>query len=258
MRWTFERGRPIPVWRFDGEPATARLAFSTRQGGVSEGAYRALNVGRSTADRAEAVDENRRRLLVSLHLDPARLATAGQVHGREVTRVAAPGLHSGCDALVTTEPGITLAVTGADCLPVLYDTPGAVAVAHAGWRGTLAGVPEAALAALCGAAGAEPAGVRVHLGPCIRPCCYQVGDEVASRFPSECVRRAADGLYLDLALAARLRLRAAGIADEAIHDTGACTRCGVDEYFSHRRDHGLTGRQWGLAALVEGSVARGT
>src|SRR6476619_2581253 len=100
--WTFERHLSVPVWRPAPEPSGAVLAFSTRLGGVSEGPYRALNVGRSTADREEAVDENRRRLLVSLDLDPARLATAGQVHGRDVKRVAAPGLHATCDALVTT------------------------------------------------------------------------------------------------------------------------------------------------------------
>jgi hypothetical protein len=256
--WTFERHRDVPVWRRGAEAGGARLAFSTRLGGVSEGPYRSLNVGRSTDDRAEAVDENRRRLLRSLGLDPDRLATAGQVHGRDVIRVSAPGLHRDCDALVTTVPGIALAVTGADCLPLLFDTDGGVAVAHSGWRGTLAGAPEAALAALCAAAGVAPDRVRVHLGPCIRDCCYRVGEDVAQRFPAECVRHADDGLHLDLPRAARLGLEAAGVPGEAIEDTGACTSCGVDEYFSHRRDHGITGRQWGLAALVAGSVASGT
>src|SRR5205814_10019609 len=100
--------------------------------------------------------------------------------------------------------------------------------------------------------------VRVHLGPCIRACCYRVGEEVASRFPAAAVQRTADGPHLDLAHAARLRLIEAGVAAAAIFDTGACTSCAVEGYFSHRRDHGLTGRQWGLAALEGRSIARGT
>src|SRR5262245_39271099 len=120
--WTLRRDLDVPAWRIERDRGAA-LAFSTRQGGVSEGPYQTLNLGRSTADRPEAVEENRRRLLASLDLDPHRLATAGQVHGIRVTRVTHPGLHAECDALVTTVPGLALAVTGADCLPLLYETP---------------------------------------------------------------------------------------------------------------------------------------
>ncbi|MBI3539787.1 MAG: peptidoglycan editing factor PgeF, partial [Candidatus Eisenbacteria bacterium] len=249
--WTLARDAAVPLWRrapaAGAAPAGAVLAFSTRQGGVSEGPYRSLNVGRSTADRPEAVAENRRRVLAALGLDPGHLATAGQVHGRDVARVTQAGLHAACDALVTTIPGVALAVTGADCLPLLFEAPGAVGVAHSGWRGTLAGAPEAALAAVCGAAGAGPGAVRVHLGPCIRICCYEVGEDVATQFPAEAVRRIADRMHLDLARAARLRLLDAGVADGSIHDVDACTACAPEGYFSHRRDHGITGRQWGLA-----------
>jgi YfiH family protein len=246
--WTLDRQRAVPAWRAAAAQDVV-LAFSTRQGGVSEGPFGTLNIGRSTQDRPEAVEENRRRLLASLELDPARLATAGQVHGTRVARVTAPGLHPGCDALVTTEPGIALAVTGADCMPLLFHAPGAVAVAHSGWRGTRDGAPEAGLAAVCEAAGCAPERVTVHLGPCIRACCYQVGGEVADEFPAETVGRRDGSLWLDLPHAARLRLRAAGLAEGAFFDTGACTACEAETYFSHRRDRGLTGRQWGLAAM---------
>ena len=247
--WSLDRHSAVPAWRVAHPLRGAVLAFSTRQGGVSEGPYQSLNIGRSTLDRPEAIEENRRRLLLSLGLDPARLATAGQVHGAVAKTVSAPGLHPDCDALVTRVPGITLAVTAADCLPILYAVPGAIAVAHSGWRGTASGAPEAALAAVCDAGRADPGATTVHLGPCIRSCCYQVGPDVAARFPEAAVRRENQALYLDLPLAARLRLEAAGVPPPAIHDTGACTACNPEWYFSHRRDHGLTGRQWGLAAL---------
>ena len=252
--WTLDPRPGVPAWRLEPAPPGFVFAFSTRRGGVSEGPYRSLNLGRSTGDRPLSVAENRRRLLVSLGLDPDRLATAGQVHGTAVTRAVAPGLHPDCDALLTTTPGLALAVTAADCLPILYGAPGAVAAAHSGWRGTAAGAPEAALVALCGAAGVAPGAVSIHLGPGIRGCCYRVGPEVADRFPEAALRRDGDTIHLDLPSAVRLRLLAAGVPSGAIHDTNACTCCNPDWYFSHRRDHGLTGRQWGVAAL--GAPAR--
>ncbi len=226
------------------------LAFSTRRGGVSDAPYQSLNLGRSTSDRPEAVQENRRRFLTAVGLDPNRFANAGQVHGAAVASVHAAGLQPECDVLVTTLPGIALAVTAADCLPILYDTPGAVAAAHSGWRGTVAGAPEAALAAVCAAAGVSAGAVHIHFGPCIRGCCYEVGPEVAAAFPAAALRRAGDSRFLDLPTAARLRLVAAGAAAQSIHDTGACTSCEPHWYFSHRRDRGLTGRQWGVIALT--------
>jgi len=248
--WTLDRHADLPSWRFAPEPAGFRLAFTTRRGGISDGPYQSLNLGRSTFDRPEAVEENRRRCLVSLRLEPDRFANAGQVHGRTVVRVHAPGLHPDCDALVTTTPGLALAVTVADCLPLLYAAEHAVACAHAGWRGTADGAPEAALSAVCAAAGVGPNAVSIHVGPGIRGCCYQVGPDVAARFPAEAVRREGDAVWLDLPTAARLRLLAAGADPASIHDTGACTACEPDWYFSHRRDHGLTGRHWGLIALL--------
>ena len=122
-----------------------RLAFSTRTGGISAAPYATLNLGASTADRPEAVAENRRRLLQSLDLDFNRLVTAGQVHGAAVAVVSEPGLARGHDGLVTRVPGLPLAVSSADCLPILFTAPGAIAAAHAGWRGTVAGIAEATL-----------------------------------------------------------------------------------------------------------------
>lgn len=248
--WTLDRHAELPMWRFVPSPAGARLAFTTRLGGVSDGPYRSLNLGRSTDDRPGAVDENRRRCLLSLGLAPDRFANAGQVHGRTVAHVRAPGLHPDCDVLVTTTPALALAVTGADCLPILLASAGAVASAHSGWRGTADGAPEAALSAVCTAGGVAPNAVSIHFGPGIRGCCYRVGPEVAARFPARAVREEDDAQWLDLPTAARLRLLEAGADPDRIHDTGACTACQPHLYFSHRRDRGLTGRHWGLIAIA--------
>ncbi|HEY6866479.1 MAG TPA: polyphenol oxidase family protein [Candidatus Eisenbacteria bacterium] len=246
--WTLDAGAGLPLWRPTDAP-DAILAFTTRHGGVSPPPFDSLNLGRSTGDRPEAVTENRRRLLDALGLDADHLATAGQVHGAAVGVAVAAGHHDGCDVLLTRTPGLALAVTSADCLPLLLVAPGAVAAAHAGWRGTAAGAPRAAVRALLAATGASPGQVQVHLGPCIRPCCYEVGPEVASRFPEASVSRVGDSWRLDLAAAARLQLLEEGLPASAVSDTGACTACPQAPYFSHRRDRGRTGRLWGVAAL---------
>lgn len=239
----------MPLWRHASReplPRGLRLAFTTRRGGVSAPPYDTLNLGRSTSDRPEAVEENRHRVLSALGFDPARLATMGQVHGATIARVDRPGLFTQCDGAVTTTRGVAIAATGADCLPILFVQGDAVGAAHAGWRGVVAGVAEATLAAACEAAALPADRARAHLGPCIRGCCYEVGPDVASQFPHEALRRSERGVRLDLPTAVCMRLVAAGMPREAIEDTGACTACEPSRYFSHRRDRGTTGRQWGV------------
>lgn len=248
--WTLDARAEVPLWRPEHGPPGTRMAFTTRRGGTSAPPYHSLNVGRSTADLAEAVDENRRRVLAALTLDPRRVATAGQVHGVTAAEVLGPGHTAQCDALVTREPGLTLAVTTADCLPIIYVAPGAVAVAHSGWRGTAAGMPRAALGAICAAASADPASVRVDLGPCIRPCCYEVGLEVAGQFDPGFVRAKGERWRLDLAAAARAQLLHAGVPDRSIFDTGGCTACEPYWYFSYRRDGSRSGRHWALVSIA--------
>jgi YfiH family protein len=248
--WTLDDRSSVPAWRLDSEPPHVRVAFSTRLGGVSAPPYDSLNLGKSTADLPDAVAENRRRFLSSLDLDGRALATAGQVHGSRAAQALRPGVEDACDALWTTTPGLILAVSAADCLPVLLTTERGVAAAHAGWRGLTAGVVEAALEGLCRASEASPARVHAHLGPCIRECCYVVGPEVARQFPSEALHEIDGTIRLSLPRAARRRLLDAGVPVTAILDTGACSACAPRLYFSHRRDRGRTGRQWGIAALL--------
>lgn len=247
--WTLDREAPLPLWLANSSDDSAIVACTTRRGGISGPPYHALNLGRSTADHPEAVRENRLRVLARLGISADHLVTAGQVHGARVVRVEAPGHAPDCDALLTTRPGLAIAVTTADCMSLLLTAPGAVAAVHSGWRGTSAGMPAIALAAICDAAGCLPQRVRVFLGPCIRVCCYQVGPEVAERFPAEAVRTDSPRPYLDLPWAARSALVAAGVPDHAIFDCGACTACDPEWYFSYRRDGPESGRHWGVAAL---------
>jgi YfiH family protein len=248
--WTLDDRSDPPAWRAHDSGAAPVLAFSTRRGGVSPAPYDSLNLGLSTEDDPEAVAENRRRFLAALGFAPDRVATAGQVHGASVTVVQEPRLHRGCDALITRTPGIALAITGADCTPLLFTAPSAVGAAHAGWRGTEAGVATDTLSALIALAESSVSDVTVHVGPSIRSCCYRVGEDVARRFPASTVRRSGDALHLDLVAAVRLELGQAGVGESRIHDVGACTACDPARYFSHRRDGPRTGRHWAVAALA--------
>lgn len=236
------------MWRPTFTPAGCVVAMTTRRGGVSLAPYDDLNLGRSTADAPGSVTENRRRVLAALGVDPERLATAGQIHGTRVSEATAAGLHTETDALLTRETGLAIAVSGADCLPLALCSGSVVAVAHSGWRGTVEGMPGAVLRAALESSAASAADAYVYLGPCIGPCCYVVDEDVARYFPEAAIVRRGADVYADIALAARLQLEAAGVPAGQILDPPACTSCAADFCFSHRRDHGLTGRLWGIAA----------
>jgi hypothetical protein len=230
-------------------PGPYRVAFSTRAGGVSEGPYASLNLGLKTEDEPARVAENRRRLCKAAECDPAVATTAMQVHGARVARAEPRGLVAPvaplepCDGLWSDRPGLALIVLTADCLPVvLCRTEGepALAVLHAGWRGLLAGILEAGVAALGGAPAA-------CVGPGIGLCCYEVGEEVAAPFRARFGAGVATGGRLDLRTATARALAAAGVA--SVSHVERCTACEADVFFSHRRDGGRTGRQ-GVVAYV--------
>ena len=221
-------------------PGPYSVAFSSRQGGVSEGRYASLNLGLLTGDEPERVDENRRLLCAEVGAKPERLALNRQVHGPIVRRAEAGDRGAHADGLWTDEPGVPLLAMTADCLPVAVvrangDSPG-LAVLHVGWRGLLDGV-------IANGVGAVGGRLAAAIGPGIGPCCYEVGPEVASRFDADLL----SGRKLDLWTAAERALRAAGVAE--VERSDLCTSCHPDLFFSHRRDQGDTGRQ-GVIGLV--------
>jgi YfiH family protein len=220
----------------DLELPGARVRFTTRAGGVSAGPYASLNLGRWTDDDPDAVAENRRRAAGG-----RPLAFVRQVHGTRVVTAGGPSADdaiSDADGVATTAHGVAAIVLTADCLPVALAADGAVAMIHAGWRGLAGGVLEHGVRTLR-ALGADGA-LHAAIGPAAGACCYEVGDEVAERFPAW-ARRAR---HLDLKGVAAERLRAAGVAH--VSDVGRCTMCEPDVFFSHRASGGLTGRQGGL------------
>jgi polyphenol oxidase len=238
-----------------------RHGFFTRRGGVSSGPYASLNCSLSGQDSAVAVLENRARAARTLGADPTRLVGLTQVHGTEVVRVDSPwppGAGPRADAAVTDRPGIVLGIITADCAPVLLADPvaGIIGAAHAGWRGALAGVLDATLAAMA-TLGAAPARVAAVVGPCIGQASYEVAadlrDAVLERDGADS-RFFIDGTrpgrwQFDLAGYCEARLREAGVATVMVTslDTLADAR-----FFSHRRrtlaGGGAIGHQ--LSAIV--------
>lgn len=219
--------------------------FTTRAGGVSPAPWDSLNLGRLVDDDPARVAENWRRLEGATGLGFARVR---QVHGNRVVhlrRTTEPAEEA--DGVISTEAGVAACVSVADCVPVLLADPesGAVAAVHAGWRGTIARAPEAAVRALAGLTGADPARLLASIGPSIGPCCYEVSPDLADRFAGEIravVHAGPRGPHLDLWEANRRLLIEAGLRPERVEVVGRCTSCDIGSFFSHRRDRGRTGR----------------
>jgi len=222
-----------------------RHAFFTRQGGVSTALYESLNGGVGSDDAPTNVAENRARMAAAVGAAPDHLLTCYQIHSPEVVTALqpwAPEARPRADAIVTRVPGLAIAVSTADCGPVLFADGRArvIGAAHAGWRGAFTGVLEATLAAMeqCGANRAD---IIAALGPMIRQSNYEVGPEFVARFqaadagytrffrPTE---RSGHALF-DLPSFIAARLGSAGIRQ--IEDIGRCTYAEPDTFFSYRR-----------------------
>jgi YfiH family protein len=217
------------------------VAFTTRVGGVSEGVYASLNLTTGTGDDPARVEENRARACGRLGLEPGRLAFNRQVHSPTVHRAHPGARGEPGDGLWSDDPGLPMLAMSADCLPIaIARTAGrrAVAVLHAGWRGLAEGVVAAGVLAL----GDGPKAAVV--GPAIGPCCYEVGEEVASLFERDLVRRR----KLDLWRAAERALIESGV--ERVERVDLCTRDHPELFFSHRRDGRARGVQGVIAAVA--------
>ncbi len=220
-------------------------AFFTREGGVSGGFYASLNGGIGSHDSSADVAENRARMAAALGVEPRRLLTAYQIHSPHVVVAETPwslDARPRADGIVTRTPGLAVGVSTADCAPVLFAEPQAhvVGAAHAGWRGALAGIVEASIAAMerLGAARSE---IRAALGPMIRQRNYEVGPDLIDRFAADDpestpffapASRPGHALF-DLGGYVAARLTRAGI--HHIENLGLCTYADAERFFSFRR-----------------------
>ena len=237
-------------------------AFTTRFGGVSEGYLRSLNLGAHRGDKPENVEKNYEILGKALGFSPEKLVLANQIHTdtvRVVTESDCLGSLSHrdypeCDALVTNAPGIALAVFTADCTPILFYDPitGAVGAAHAGWRGTAAGIAARTLETMVSAFGCDPADIRAAIGPNIGVCCFVTDADVPEAMVAALGKDATpyifpegDKFRVDLKGINALWLRRCGV--ESIVIATECTACAPDRFWSHRVTKGQRGSQ---AAII--------
>jgi polyphenol oxidase len=228
---------------------SGRAIWTDRRGGVSAPPYDTANLSLACGDDPASVTENRRRLADALGLAaPEGWWWPKQVHGPDVRTADGPppAVPPACDALVTTRRGLPLVVLTADCAPIAIANDESIGVVHAGWRGLLAGVVDAAIATLDGRGP-----VRAVVGPCIHAARYPFGraelDQVVARFGPDVEGSTTEGSpALDLPAAVRIALTEAGASD--IEDLDVCTAASPD-HFSHRRDS-ETGRQ-GLVVVLD-------
>lgn len=237
--------------------------FFGRVGGTSPHPWRSLNISFDVDDAPGRVEENLARVRFQVGVPRGALYTCTQVHGAEVVVLSgeedpAEVLLRRADALVTTARDVAVGVRTADCAPVLLvaDNGAGVAAIHAGWRGAVGGVIGASVTALCRVASVTPDRLVASVGPCIGQDAFEVGPEVlaAARAVLTDVETLArpgrdDRAHLDLGGLALALLAQAGVtrADRV----GACTAINLDRYFSHRAEHGQTGRQLSAIARAE-------
>ena len=268
MDITLHRNGPVPFFACD-DPAWGSCVhgFSTRLGGVSPAPWDSLNLGAGRGDEPAHVAENFRRFCAAVGADSAALVKNHQVHSDQIRRVdpddrlpdpAAPGVLE-ADGLVTDRPGVCLTIFSGDCIPVLLYDPvrRCVAAAHAGWRGTAAGIAARAVEAMVRDYGCDPEHVLAAIGPGIGPCCFETHADVPEGLcnglgaDAEGFIRPLPGgekFLVDLKGANRRWLLRAGLSPDHIAVCAACTACGLETFWSHRR---MGTRRGSMAALIQ-------
>ncbi|HOW59328.1 MAG TPA: peptidoglycan editing factor PgeF [Candidatus Omnitrophota bacterium] len=209
------------------------------------GVYRIQSLGQDvTAAFSSRLYDNSKRheFLAALSLRPENLVMVKQVHGDTVLVADKPDpvfFDTPADGLITKTPRLILGIRTADCVPVFFwDAAGKVAgIAHAGWKGVKAGILDQMLKVFKTRFGSPTANMQVALGPSIRKCCYEVGNEFLGYFPGFYFGKNASHGYLDLAGSIKSRLLKKGIASSQIQDSGLCTVCENKKFFSYRVEH---------------------
>lgn len=238
--------------------------FTTRHEGVSRAPYNSLNLGANTFDPPHNVHGNRSLLARTFGGGIERFVMVTQCHGTDILVIDEPNSDFAhfqkleCDAIITNQPQVMIAVGVADCLPILLLDPEkrVVAALHAGWKGTAANIAAKGLQSMVNVFGSRKEDILSALGPAIGPCCYEVDEPVKQAFVAagtdwdRCAEAAGDNKWrLSLTAANRAQLLAAGLPEANMEVAGQCVCCQQDWFFSYRRDGGETGRQAGFIML---------
>lgn len=233
--------------------------ITTRHGGVSQGPWASLNLTKGTGDDPVAVEENLRRTAAAFGFERGDLVSPNQKHTANVAHVRhhQRGEVFACtDTLLTGDPRVPLLLRYADCTPILIYDPAhrALAVVHSGWRGTVQAAASVAVREMAAGFGSRPGDLVAGIGPCIGPCCYEVGEEVVAAVrdalpdPEPLLPGGQNGRrHFDLWRANEQWLSEAGI--RRIETAQLCTACHHEEFFSYRAQRGRTGHFGALMAL---------
>jgi YfiH family protein len=229
------------------------FGMSTVDGGVSPGTF-GMNLSFHVPDDPANVHENRRLFFGALGLTPEQAAFTRQEHTSDILTVNTPGQNDTCDALKTDRTGLFLAISVADCTPVMLYDPvrNVVAGIHAGWRGTVGRIVEKTIRRMQEENATEPNDIVAFIGPSAGKCCYEVGPEVAERFPAECTSPSAvpGKSMLDVKHANVIQLLDNGVCNSNIEVHQDCT-IHDRRYHSHRRDGSGSGRMFAVIGIIK-------
>jgi hypothetical protein len=260
------RHNDLVYYQFDSLSESDFLTHGvfTRRGGVSPAPFDSLNVASSVGDAIKNVQTNRQHMAAALGVGEERTRTVWQVHSADVI-VARRDAPQGdtppqADGIITDEPGLPLVMRFADCVPIMLHDPvhGAIGIAHAGWRGTVAGIAGAVVQAMVDAYDTRPQDLIAAIGPSIGPCCYEVGPEVVAQVRGAFLDSSGlilppangGGPHLDLWAANQRALEVSGV--ERVEVARLCTACHTHEFYSYRAEAGRTGRFGALISLRRG------
>ena len=257
----FKSNGEIRYFQFEQLGQGQLHAIFTRQGGISPDPWASLNLGSTVGDDLQNVRENRQRALQTLDRDLASVYDVWQVHGVNVAIAEAPRpaemAHIKADVILTDQPGVTIMMRFADCVPIFLHDPvhKVVGIAHAGWIGTVKGTVRFAVEAMGQRFGSKPGDIQAGIGPSIGPDHYEVGPEVVNQVrqsfhdeASPLLPESMGRTKFDLWAANRLLLERAGVIQVEV--AGLCTACHNEDWYSHRAEKGRTGRFGALIALV--------
>ncbi len=237
-----------------------RIAFTERDGGVSAQPFDSLNLGRNVTDDASCVAHNQSILLASLGAEGVLVIQPQQVHGTDllICRTADDARilsrrEDRADGVLVDCPEVAALLCFADCVPVVGVAPsGAFFVVHAGWRGVMGRIVEAAITGLCSLSGSSPSDLNLYVGPYIHACHFEVGHDLCESFEREFGKGCApDDCHVDLGAALHGSMRRTGVIDERIADVGLCTVCDAGKrFYSYRLSDGICGRHGAFAVRL--------
>ena len=248
---------------FDKYPGVA-AGFTSRIGGVSTGCFDSLNFSQTRETNVENVRENYRRAAGALGLDAHTIVLDNYEHGTGIYHAGKSDCGKGlfretdlpyCDAVIVTEPGVTAVTLHADCVPLFFLDPqkNVACVAHAGWRGVYGGLPRKIAEEFINVYAGQKEDIITAIGPHIMPCCYEVGEEVASlfenRFGELTIKKQGGRLHLDMQEAILVQFMEAGLPPQNCTCANLCTSCLPELFYSHRRDRGETGAMASIIAF---------